>query len=65
MRKAPRHLSRAIKRARLRIERASAILQCLLIVAGNHPEKPIEVELMVQVAYNLTEKAIDHLERLS
>ena len=65
MRRAPRHLSRAIKGSRRRIERASAILQGLLIVAGNYPEKPIEVELIVQVAYNLIEKAIDHLERLS
>lgn len=37
-------------------------LRCLRLVSQHVPREPIEVELIADVAFNLIEKAIDHLE---
>ena len=59
-----RQLSQTIARERRRIEKASAVLRCLVLMSRHHPQELIEVQLIADVAYNLIETAIDHLERL-
>lgn len=58
----PRSLHGAIDRERRRLEKASAILSCLVLVLQHAPEKPIEVELLADEDFNLIEKAIDRPE---
>lgn len=56
LRRTPRRLSSNQQRPRRRIEKASAILRCLVLVLQHVPEELLEVELLADVAFNLIEK---------
>lgn len=60
-RRSSQKLSKTLAQERQRIEKASAILRCRVLISRHHPEEPIEVELPVDVAFNHKSTAAERL----